>query len=567
VAFDIEEGSVGNRYLLTLYFVVATMMAVGFGDVHPITTEERILAMFTMLMGASFFGLIVANVSALLETMNARSFALQRRLDEVREYMMDRKLPLALQRRITQYYRYYYSQKSLFNESDVLNGLSKPLRNQVVKHSMNKVVRSMRLFKDEDPSVLAAVVTRMKPLLHLPLDVVAEEGSVGKEMFFLIKGAVDVIVEIPRRIIMASQRRNSLHNVDDVRKATMEEVRADPSIMLRNTRVSQTQAGSIHYGGVDAERRAPGASESCRETDSQRRTSKGKGKAGGGRVYIRNKMKSMKDLVEAQRLRELGQAVDLPSLLLGIYTTGHHFGDVGVLMNRRRPVGYRSSAVCNMQAISKRDLEILLFDFPELASRMKALAVTRYRAFMALKRRMFRRVLRKGVRRQSQHLPHVRNANDAAVRLMDPAGEKDDEEIGGRVEGEGGGDGRGDGDRDGGAGTGGNRERARGKTKDEHEEEEGGPGPGSAQQLPAGGRRQHNPKRNGEKPLRSSPGGAKPRRGAGSDNDEDEDEDDAEASDSVVRAASAKRRKAAVDRMAKVTANHLWRAPSGMMTG
>jgi len=107
---DIGPSSIGNRYLVTAYFVVATMMAVGFGDVYPVTTEERILAMFTMLVGAGCFGLIVASVSLMLEAMNARSYALQRRMDEVREYMMDRKLPTLLQRRITKYFRYYYSQ-------------------------------------------------------------------------------------------------------------------------------------------------------------------------------------------------------------------------------------------------------------------------------------------------------------------------------------------------------------------------------------------------------------------------------------------------------------------------
>ena len=103
-----QDVSTGQRYLLSLYFITATMMAVGYGDLHPVTTPERAFAILVQVIGASFIGVMLATVGQLLDSLNARNQAQTSKMQEVREYMKDRKLPKELCARIQDYYTNYF---------------------------------------------------------------------------------------------------------------------------------------------------------------------------------------------------------------------------------------------------------------------------------------------------------------------------------------------------------------------------------------------------------------------------------------------------------------------------
>ena len=53
-----------DDYLSSLYFVFTTMTTVGYGDIRPHTTSERIYVALLMFLGASVFGYIAGCVAA-----------------------------------------------------------------------------------------------------------------------------------------------------------------------------------------------------------------------------------------------------------------------------------------------------------------------------------------------------------------------------------------------------------------------------------------------------------------------------------------------------------------------
>ena len=58
--------------MTSVYWAMSTMTTVGYGDVPPIQTMEKLIAMAGMLVGVTVFAYVTGTVSLLLSTFNAQ---------------------------------------------------------------------------------------------------------------------------------------------------------------------------------------------------------------------------------------------------------------------------------------------------------------------------------------------------------------------------------------------------------------------------------------------------------------------------------------------------------------
>ena len=57
---------------MAIYFQMATLCTVGYGDISADTDSERLLMIGMMLLGASCFAVIISNISALISGMRSK---------------------------------------------------------------------------------------------------------------------------------------------------------------------------------------------------------------------------------------------------------------------------------------------------------------------------------------------------------------------------------------------------------------------------------------------------------------------------------------------------------------
>jgi voltage-gated potassium channel Kch len=55
---------VTQRYIMAVYWTVATLTSVGYGDVHAHTDTEKLFAIFVMLLGTLLYGYYIASAAA-----------------------------------------------------------------------------------------------------------------------------------------------------------------------------------------------------------------------------------------------------------------------------------------------------------------------------------------------------------------------------------------------------------------------------------------------------------------------------------------------------------------------
>lgn len=118
---DISMYNSIETYGLSFYWVVYTVMSVGYGEFIPVNKLERVFAMFLELAGGLVFGAVLAQITRVLEISNPHARMYKLKIEELHNYLLERKLPLNLKARIT--VRYHYSLvSSSINDAHCFSG-------------------------------------------------------------------------------------------------------------------------------------------------------------------------------------------------------------------------------------------------------------------------------------------------------------------------------------------------------------------------------------------------------------------------------------------------------------
>jgi hypothetical protein len=152
----------GSKYIASMYWTIATMTAVGYGDIVATTDTERVFSILAQVIGAALFGFIIGNTNSILETVDLNQTYLNQKHSEVKAYMIDRKFPKDLQTRVKSYYAYYLSRKTIFDEELILDEVSSTLRADVVKEASRDMMSKFVAFTGEDTGFTTAVFTKLK---------------------------------------------------------------------------------------------------------------------------------------------------------------------------------------------------------------------------------------------------------------------------------------------------------------------------------------------------------------------------------------------------------------------
>ena len=95
-SFDFQYSDIKTQYIASLYWAFATMLTVGYGDIHPTNSGERLYALCTMLLGSVVFGAIISKVRVLVESRNLQLKELKVDVAEFKAYLEERRIPNCL---------------------------------------------------------------------------------------------------------------------------------------------------------------------------------------------------------------------------------------------------------------------------------------------------------------------------------------------------------------------------------------------------------------------------------------------------------------------------------------
>lgn len=190
-----------DEYMLSLYWAVTTITTVGYGDVTPETNMQRLYAIGAMISGLVFYGYLIGNIAGILFKRDPAQEMYINNLERLHTTAKHYQVPPELERKIYEHFTYMWKNRRGYFESDLLESLPGSLKAEVSRHMKKDILQKIPFFNRADNVFLDEISLLLKPRLAEPGDYLFREGEVGKEMFFVLHGQLEVIAADGKTVI------------------------------------------------------------------------------------------------------------------------------------------------------------------------------------------------------------------------------------------------------------------------------------------------------------------------------------------------------------------------------
>ena len=152
--FHKPETKTGVQYGWSFFRAVSQMLCIGYGQFPPSCMVDMYVTTLLMLLGAICFAVFIGYTTSVIQSHNSSKRLYAEKYSSVKHYMIFRKLPLELRKRISDYYenryqgrdqcsfRPYYFLGKMFNETQILRELNPVLRDHIVNSNCRELVDS-----------------------------------------------------------------------------------------------------------------------------------------------------------------------------------------------------------------------------------------------------------------------------------------------------------------------------------------------------------------------------------------------------------------------------------------
>ncbi|KAG8190258.1 hypothetical protein JTE90_001342 [Oedothorax gibbosus] len=200
---------VGNAYIRCFYFATKTATSIG-KNPKPENEIEYIFMTISWLMGVFIFAFLVGQIRDIVATATQSRTQYRQLMDQTVMYMRNLNLPDELQKRVRMWLNHNWEQQKTFNVGKILDTLPRKMKTDVAINVHYKTLVKVQLFKDCDKALLRDLVLQLKPVLFLPGDFICKKGEVGKEMYIVNKGIVEVLGGDDGGLVLATLTKGSV---------------------------------------------------------------------------------------------------------------------------------------------------------------------------------------------------------------------------------------------------------------------------------------------------------------------------------------------------------------------
>jgi CRP-like cAMP-binding protein len=210
---DIDTALCKQENIFNLYvesFHLSAVMILGISNYHVIgasassgmlinETEQvkmYIVSTIYMIVGLCLIAFLISELNVFLFGKKQGSAAFQRKIDRVSYEMEYYGVPDDIQRQVKAFYDYIWIHQKQYDDEIALlsdDQMSTDLQRKLALYLFKDVVSHISLFSEIDDLLLGEICLSLRTRIFLPQDMILFKGDVGKELFIIAKGVVEVL--------------------------------------------------------------------------------------------------------------------------------------------------------------------------------------------------------------------------------------------------------------------------------------------------------------------------------------------------------------------------------------
>ena len=181
-------------FFVAVYFVMTTLLTIGFGDISPVSTPEIAMTIIIQLLGVSMHAVLTSMMVAILIDPVSAEFVQHYKV--MQDYLTFKKIKKKYRESIHNYYQYQYERSGDIGDiKRILKTLPVSLKS-TIKLEMTKtffqLTKSFSLLSNKQ---LVRIVDVMTFKTFSPNDIIQIQGEKCDRIFFFKSGIVSVIID------------------------------------------------------------------------------------------------------------------------------------------------------------------------------------------------------------------------------------------------------------------------------------------------------------------------------------------------------------------------------------
>ena len=252
---NLETKNFGHIYIGAIYYIIATVTTVGYGDIIGKNLNEIIFQIIILISGTCIYSWLISSISNYIKNMSEKHTKYEKKLEILQEIKLNNpNLNNKLYDKILRllHYRKYHEDET--EKNIVLNSLPNSLKNTLIIEMYKKFINDFTFFKGiENKEFIVQIISKLKPVIGIKGDTLIKEGEFIDDIIFIKDGILSLEIcidgDYPEKSVEDYLRKNGY----------LKSIKIEESNLKNNTNIKKSynrvkSHGAEYYYGLIKQR-------------------------------------------------------------------------------------------------------------------------------------------------------------------------------------------------------------------------------------------------------------------------------------------------------------------------
>ncbi|CAN6681778.1 unnamed protein product [Malus baccata var. baccata] len=190
---NFQQLSLWDRYVTSTYWSIITLTTTGYGDFHPVNSQEMTFNIFYMLFNVGLQAYLIGNMTNLIVHGTARTRQFRDSIQAATSFAHRNQIPDHLHEQMLAHLCLKYRTNSEgLQQQEALDALPKAIRSSISHYLFYPLVDGVYLFQGVSRDLLFQLVSEMKAEYFPPKEDVILQNEAPTDMYIVATGSVVV---------------------------------------------------------------------------------------------------------------------------------------------------------------------------------------------------------------------------------------------------------------------------------------------------------------------------------------------------------------------------------------